>query len=92
MYPVDGVVVTAFLSGSDEVAAELCPRGLRRHCFGTEDGRIGRDPGSQTAPLQQGEHAAGPANVVVGQVKLRDPRVGEAELVLDRVAVEQLAA
>ena len=58
VYPVDGVVVAPLLRSTDEVAAELGPRRLRRHCLGTEDRRIGRDAGCQAALLEQGEDPA----------------------------------
>ena len=89
VHPVDGVVVAALLGGADEVAAQLGPGGLRRHRLGPEDRRVGGHPRRQPTLLQQGEQPAAPPDVVVGQVELGDPVVGQAQPVLGRVAVQQ---
>ena len=57
VYPVDRVVVAALLRGSDEIAAKLGPRGLRRHRLGAEDRRIGGDACGQAMLLEQGQIA-----------------------------------
>ena len=75
--PVDGVVVASLLGGADEVAAQLGPRGLRGDRLGPEDRGIVGDPGRLAARLQDREDPPAPPDVVVGQIQLGDPRIGE---------------
>ena len=89
VYLVDGAVVAPSCE-TDAVPRSLALVFGAGHRLGTEDCRIGRDAGCQAALLEQGEDPARPSNAVVRKIELGDSRIGKAELVLERVAVEQL--
>ena len=81
VHPVDGEVAALLLGVPDELAAQPGPGGLRRGLLGLEDLQVGGDPVDRAAPLQQRVQAPAAAQVVVGQVHLRDPRVRQRQVV-----------
>ena len=91
MHPVHGEVTAGFLGSTDELAAKLGPRGLRRGVDGGFNILIGGDPGRQPFALQDVEHAAATFDVVISQVELADLGVRQLHAVAVLVALEQFA-
>ncbi len=90
VHPVDRVVAPGVLRRGDELAAQPGPGGLRRHRHRLDGLLVGDHPRGPALGDQQRVQAATGADIVVGQVQLGDPRVGEVQVVLRRVGIDQL--
>ena len=90
MDPVHRVVAVAGLGGGDELTPEPGAGGLWRLLLGDGDGGVGYEALHDTPPGQQVIEAAILRHIVIAEVQELDPGVGERQVVLGPVTLDEV--